>query len=272
MNTEGAPVRPEHVGVGGAASVGAAWRDAARWIDAHPLGERVLLAAAIATSWSAGYHAIGWTTDVGAAVALGTALDRAVPFVPETVYLYGLVYAASLYPLFAIRSRALLRRAALAYVLVIAASLTCFALFPVTCAGFRPPLEALEARTLHGWALRLVYTLDPPTNLFPSLHVGLAAIGAAATWQASRALAVPAVGILAATLVSILTVKQHFLVDALAALLVVSLVHDQVLRPFRPAPGDEPLAFSWRGPTGYLVLQVGLYALLALAYVAGVRV
>lgn len=249
-----------------------AWRDAAGCLDRHPLAERVLLAVSIAASWIAGYHAIGWSTDLGQAVALDTALDRAIPFVPETVYLYGLVYAASLYPLFVIRSRALLRRTAVAYVAVIAASLVCFLLFPVTCAGFRPPLEAIDAGTLHGWGVRLVYALDPPTNLFPSLHVGLAAVGAAAAWRASPRLALPAIGILVATVVSILTTKQHFLVDALAALLVVGVVHDRVLRPFRPASTDEPLAFSWWGPAGYLVLQLGLYALLAVAFVAGVRV
>lgn len=248
-----------------------AWQEAADWIQRHPLAERVLLAFTIAASWIAGYHAIGWTTDLGQAVTLDTALDRAIPFVPETVYLYGLVYGASLYPLFVIRSRELLRRAAMAYVAVIVASLLCFLLFPVTCAGFRPPLEAIDPRTLHGWGVRLVYALDPPTNLFPSLHVGLAAVGAAAAWRASPRLALPAVGILVATVVSILTVKQHFLVDALAALLLVCVVHDRVLRPFQPA-ADELLAFSWRGPAGYLVLQVGLYALLAVTFAAGVRV
>src|SRR5690606_37265290 len=111
-------------------------RDAARWIEARPLAERALLAAAIGAVWVAGYHVIGWSTDPARALALDTALDRAIPFVPETVYLYGLVYPASLYPLFVIRSRALLRRAALAYVLVIVASLLCFVLLPVTCAGF----------------------------------------------------------------------------------------------------------------------------------------
>ncbi len=249
-----------------------AWRGAARWLDQHPLGERVALAGAIATAWIAGYHAIGWTTDLDRAVRLDTALDRAIPFVPQTVYLYGLVYGASLYPLFVIRSRALLWRAAAAYVLVIAASLLCFVVFPVTCAGFRPPTEAIDARTLHGWGVRLIYDLDPPTNLFPSLHVGLAAVGAAATWRASPRLAVPALGILLATVVSIATVKQHFVADALAAFLLVTVVHDRVLRPFRPAPDDEPLAFSWWGPAGYLALQLGLYALLALAFAVGVRV
>lgn len=248
------------------------WADASRWIDQHPFAERVLLAVTIAASWSAGYHAIGWTTDPGRAVALDTALDRAIPFVPEAVYLYGLVYGASLYPLFVVRSRDLLRRAALAYVLVIAASLLCFVLFPVTCAGLRPPLEAIDASTLHGWGVRLVYALDPPTNLFPSLHVGMAAIGAVAAWRASPRLALPAVGILVATVVSICMVKQHFVVDAVGAFLVVAVVHDRVLRPFRPAPGDEPLAFGWWGTIGYLVLQVGMYALLALAFALGVRV
>lgn len=244
----------------------------AAWLGAHPLAERVLIAVTVSTLWTGGYHLIGWRTDPTRATSLATGLDRAIPFVPESVYLYGLVYGAALYPLFALRSRRLLHRTTLSYLLVIGASFACFALFPVSCASLRPPLEGLDERTLHGWALRLIYTLDPPTNLFPSLHVGLAAIGAASVRRASRGHGWLAGSIVAATVVSICTVKQHFVVDAVAALAVVALVDDRVLRPFRADPVEGPLAFSWPAAAGYVAFQAGLYGLCGLAFLSGVRV
>lgn len=244
----------------------------AAWLEAHPLAERAIIAVTVSTLWTGGYHLIGWTTDPTRTTSLATGLDRAIPFVPETVYLYGLVYGAALYPLFALRSRRLLHRTVLAYLLVIGASLTCFALFPVSCASLRPPLEAVDERTLHGWGLRLIYTLDPPTNLFPSLHVGLAAIGAASLRRASRGHGWLAGSIVAATVVSICTVKQHFVVDAVAALALVAVVDDRVLRPFQADPAEGPPAFSWPAAAGYLALQAGIFGLCGLAFLTGVRV
>jgi hypothetical protein len=241
------------------------------FLDVRPRTERVLTAVILALAWTGGYQTIGWSIDGGRAVSLATPLDGAIPFIPETVYLYGLVYGAALYPLFVVRSRALLRRTALAYVVVIAVSLACFVVFPVTCAALRPPLAEVDPGTLHGWGLRLIYRLDPPANLFPSLHVGLAAIGAAAAWRACPRHALLAVGIVAGTVLSVCTVKQHFVADAVAALALVALVDQRLLRTFRP-PDDEPLAYGWRGPAGYVVLQLGLYGALALAFAAGVRV
>jgi membrane-associated phospholipid phosphatase len=245
-------------------------RRAVVWRDAHPLGERLLIAAGLAVAWTVSYHVLARIIDAGRAVSLRTPFDAAVPFLPWTIVGYGLCYGAALYPAFVVRSPALLRRIALAYVVVIAASLACFVLFPVTSAGFRPPLSEIDARTLVGWAVRLVYALDPPMNLFPSLHVGLAAIGAAGACRASPRLGAPAVGIVALTIISVCTVKQHYLVDAVAALLLVALVDHALLRGYDP--GDGPRAFTWRGVAGYFVLQAGLYGVLTLAFLAGVRV
>lgn len=246
-------------------------RTAADYLEGRPRVERVLTAVVIATAWMGGYHAIGWSLDPARAVSLTTPLDEAVPFVPETVYVYGLVYGAALYPLFVVRSRALLRRTALAYVAVIAVSLASFLVFPVTVSPLRPPLAALDPGTLHGWGLRLVYRLDPPTNCFPSLHVGLAAIGAAAVWRTERRHAALPLLIVVGTLVAVSTTKQHFVADGLAALLLVVGVDRALLQTYRPAEGER-LHYGWQGPAGYVALQLGLYGALALAWGVGVRV
>lgn len=244
---------------------------AAELLEVRPRTERALVAATLATAWMGGYQAVGWSLDPTRAASLMTPLDQAIPFLPASVYLYGLVYGAALYPLFVVRSRALLRRTALAYVAVIATSLTAFVAFPVSAFDLRPPLEAVDPGTLGGWAMRLVYRFDPPTNCFPSLHVGLAAIGAAAAWRADRRHAALPIGIVLATLVSVCTTKQHFFADGVAALLLVGVVDRRVLRTFVP-PAGERLSYGWRGPAGYVVLQAAMYGALALAWATGVRV
>ena len=138
------------------------------------LKERAAIASLILASYVAGYFTIGWTTDSGRARSLATPLDALIPFVPETIFLYAWVYTAMVFPLFVVRSPALFRRVGLAYAIVIAACLAVFLVYPVTAVDLRPDVGALDASRFAGWGVKLVYTLDPPYNLFPSLHLAVA--------------------------------------------------------------------------------------------------
>lgn len=239
---------------------------ATAWSTRRAGAERVLLALACFTLWKWGYAEIAWRLDPARGRSLATPIDDAIPFAAATVYLYGLAFGATLFPFFVVRSRALLRRIALAYVLVITASFLCYVLFPVSAAALRPPLATLDARTFDGWCVRLLYSLDPPTNQCPSLHVSLTTLGSLGVWRASRrwgGLASPVVGLI---LLSVLTVKQHFVIDAVAGLFLALLVYHGIVRRFRAAPG-EPLAYDdWRRSAALAAFQGGLYAAIAAAY------
>ena len=149
-------------------------------------GDRLPATALLFFGFWAGYFAVGWTLDPTRARSLATPLDDALPFVPATVFLYIQVYSLALLPLFVVRSSALFRRVVLAYATVIAVCLLLFALVPVTAAELRVAPAQLDAGRFDGWLVGLVYRIDPPLNLFPSIHLAIASLAAASAFTARR--------------------------------------------------------------------------------------
>lgn len=234
--------------------------------------EKLVLVLLLLLLWVVGYYAIALTTDPRMARSLGTPLDAAIPFVPVTIYLYSWVYTAMLYPLFTVRSIRLFRRVALAYALVIAVSLLSFRLFPVTSLGFRPDPRWLQDHNFHEWGVRLNFFLDPPFNLFPSLHLSIATLVALTAWKARRAYGVLAVLLASGIALAVLTLKQHYLADAVAGIALGSAIYAVLVRPVRVGnPQMGEVAYGWRGPGGYLGFHLLVLFALYILYRAGVR-
>jgi membrane-associated phospholipid phosphatase len=230
--------------------------------------ERALLTLLLLSFFAGGYFAVAFASGSARARALPLALDGRIPFVPESVCVYVLVYSAALSPLFLVRCRRLFRRTALAFALAIALALPWFLLWPVTSVGLRPPFEMLDPSRFVEWGVMLLYTWDPPVNLFPSLHVALAALAGLAAWKAqptAGAVALPTVLMIS---VSVCTVKQHFVVDVLAGAALALALYAAVLRPYRPV-GNAPTAYSWRGPVGFLALQAAVFLVAFVAFRSG---
>jgi hypothetical protein len=234
--------------------------------------EKLALVGLLLIVWGPGYYAIALTTDPRAARSLGTALDAAIPFVPVTVYLYSWVYTAMLYPLFTVRCIRLFRRVAMAYCLVIAISLVAFRLFPVTSIGFRPDPRLLQDDNFHEWGVRLNFFLDPPFNLFPSLHLSIATLVALTAWKVRPAYGAMATLMASGIALAVLTLKQHYLVDGVAGITLGAASYGVLVHPLRVSNSRaDRLAYGWGGPTGYLGFHIlvilGLYVL----YRSGVR-
>jgi hypothetical protein len=219
-----------------------------------------------------GYEVIGLTRDPGAATELRTPLDDAIPFWPWSVYLYSWAYTSMLYPAFVVRSPGLFGRVAAAYGAVLAVSLACFALYPVTSLHLRPALDALDLATFDGWAVRFTYFVDPAYNLFPSLHLSIATLAMLSAWTARRAFGVFAVPMVASIAISICTMKQHFVVDGVVALPLAFAAWALIVRPFGRglARGqDAEVAYAWGGPLAYLAFHVAFYGVFYVAYRLG---
>lgn len=234
------------------------------------LREKGLLVLVLFVLTFAGYFAIGLTASAVTARTLRTPLDDAIPLVPACMWLYVWVYTAMVYPCFVVRCPFLFRRAVLAYAVVVVVSLLTWLAFPVTSNGLRADLASIDVSTFHGWGLKVNYTLDPPFNCFPSLHMSIATLAALSAGRARPlwgwVALPPALGIA----VAILTVKQHWILDGVAGALLGAAAYALVVRPARVEgrPAEE-LAYDWRGPAVYMVFHCGLYLALYLAYVAG---
>jgi hypothetical protein len=236
---------------------------------ARALGSRGLQVVAVVAYFQLGMHGIGALSAGREAHVLATPLDAWVPFVPWTVYPYSAAYPLALLPLFVVRCPRLFRRTLAACVAVLTASFAVYLAFPVTSLGLRPDLSGLDPRVLHHWGLALTYRVDPPYNLFPSLHLSMATLAALAAYEA-----VPLAGWLASPLVvgvavGICTTKQHFVADGVAGLLLALGVWRGVLVPYRAeaAPAEER-AFGPGGGLAFLGLFVLFFGAMALVHAA----
>jgi len=234
--------------------------------------EKLALVGFLLTVWACGYYAIALSTDPQAARSLATAFDAAIPFVPATIYLYSWVYTAMLYPLFTVRCLQLFRRVALAYSLVIAISFVVFRLFPVTSLGFRPDPRLLQDHSFCEWGVRLNFLLDPPFNLFPSLHLSIATLVALTAWKVRPAYGAMAIFMVSGIAVAVLTLKQHFLADGIAGIALGAASYGVLVHPYRLGNlRTREVAYGWSGPAGYLVLHIIVLVGLYFLYRVGLR-
>ncbi|KAF0243802.1 MAG: hypothetical protein FD180_3057 [Planctomycetota bacterium] len=227
--------------------------------------ERALLSAGLVALFSVGYFCVGLTVDPARARELMTGLDARLPFVPASIWAYSWVFPAAFAPLFVVRSRELFRRVVVAYAIVMVISFLAFALLPVTSRRLRADVSGLDPARFSQWAVALLYRLDPPLNLFPSLHLSIAAIAALACWKADRRTGwLMAVGVALVGL-SICTVKQHFVLDGIGGLALAGIAWGFTFRNYRPAEGER-VAWSWRGPAAYVLFLAVSYSALYLVF------
>lgn len=216
------------------------------------------------------YFWIASMVDAAAASSLHTPLDDLVPFIPQSIYLYASVYIMITLPIFVVRSPALFRRLAAAYAVIVVVCLVCFAMFPVSGETLRPSLAELDPSRFHVWGLHLNYGLDPPVNLFPSLHLAGTTIAALGTWKARRAYGAVALAAVVPIAIAVCTVKQHFVVDAVSGIALALAVYALMVRSYQPRPEESPV-FDERGVVAFLAFLGSAYGALYLAFRAGLE-
>ena len=166
--------------------------------------------------------------------------ELAIPFVPWMIYPYLTVNGFLLLPLFLL-DRAGIRRFARAFALTTVLAAVCHLLFPAVPGWPRP----LEVRDYPVFAV--LYKLDRPHNLVPSLHVAYSTLAWLAVWRSSARAGVRAATAvwLALLIASALLTHQHHLADIAAGLLLaiaiglIFLSASLSLPTTRPPPGHS---------------------------------
>jgi membrane-associated phospholipid phosphatase len=170
-----------------------------------------------------------------------TAVDRAVPFLPWTVWLYTSDYLLVLVAFVLCRRTEQAVRFLAAFAAAVVGAVAVQWVLPVAYPRDLYPLPTPPGPS--EWLALLVRTVDSPLSCFPSLHVGLAFVCAQAARRADPAgrravdwrwlgLMAWATGIAASTL----TFKQHYLVDVaggLALAVGVTALVERLLTPAR---------------------------------------
>jgi hypothetical protein len=230
--------------------------------------ERIGLVLAIATLFLGGYYGTAWLVDPTRAASLRSPIDDLLPFWPASVLVYAWVYPAAFLPAFVVGCPQLFRRTVAAYALLIVVSVTLFALFPVTAQDLRTDIDSLDRRRFVEWGTALLYRVDPPVNLFPSLHLGIATLGAMASGKARPIVGHLAFAALAPVTLAVCTVKQHFAADAVAGLGLAAVVGSQLLWSWSPS-AEPARALPVSGLWAFAAVVGALYAACYAAFAAG---
>ena len=147
-------------------------------------------------------------------------LDHLIPFVPWTVVIYLSCYLfwGVSYCLIATGELGLVRRFFAAEVAAKTVCLVCFVLLPTT--NVRPDIVG---HSVWDWLMGVVYTVDAPDNLFPSIHClvsWMCYIGARKDPRCPKPARLTTLICALAVFVSTLTTKQHVVVDVAAGVAV----------------------------------------------------
>jgi len=181
-----------------------------------------------ATMQSATYFAVGHARFARSTELLRTHLDDAIPFLPATAWLYLPFYGA----IFAIalagfQTRAYFNRALLSFAIILTVGLLCHRFIP---AVYPRPLLHAPFPNVSCAFMAWVQQIDPPGNVFPSLHVAHTTALALIIHRENRRLGRVVLVMAALLALSTLTTKQHFVADVLSGLLLAAGARLLVLR------------------------------------------
>ena len=163
------------------------------------------------------YLAIAVRASEGAVYAPALGLDRMIPLQPAWSLVYGALYLfLIIVPIVVIQQEALIRRTVRAYLAVWTLGYACFLTLPTVA----PRPDEVVGSGFAAWGLRFLYDSDPPYNCFPSLHVAHTFVSALACHRVHRGLGGFALGCAGLVAASTLFIKQHYVVDAVAGILM----------------------------------------------------
>lgn len=175
------------------------------------------------------FHTVGYLTinaylsRRGVSYDLAIPLDHQIPFIKYFSPFYSIVYFIPVATFFLCwNNYPLIKAAAKAF---IGAGIVCFAFFIFFPVKYELRVDLQPPYDLFTNILRFFYWVDQPYNCFPSLHVALAMISACIIWRQNARLA-PIFYLLATIVsVSILFMKQHYVLDLAGGLGVAWLMN-----------------------------------------------
>lgn len=152
---------------------------------------------------------------------VGFAWEEDIPFLSPFILGYSLVYGSVLLIYWVIPNREVFKKMAWGFFIVTTIHYVFFVLFPVRMI-WRP--EIVEINNFFDWLARLIFSVDNRYNCFPSLHVAYPTLAAVLAWRFIPKWRFLFLGLTLLTAVSVVLVKQHYIVDAFAGAAVSILI------------------------------------------------
>lgn len=151
---------------------------------------------------------------------LSISIDNKIPFNPHFVWTYILYYIVALMPVMVVDDIHDFRRMVGAYLMMYFLGFLTFIIFPVKM--LRPEITG-DGYSL--WLLRKIYNADNGYNAFPSMHVANAFLASFFSFRFNRIYGGFVYLIAFLITISTLFIKQHYLVDLPAGILLAYFVY-----------------------------------------------
>ena len=198
-------------------------------------------------------------------IALATPLDTLIPLVPPAIIIYWYIFYSFIffsYFYFAFVQREYRNALVLAFVLINLVAYAIYLVQPVIMV--RPTVTGTDFFSVQ---IALLYQHDVPVNCFPSLHGSTSLLTAYALWRARKEYGYIAWPTAIAVMISTLLVRQHWIVDQLAAAAITLPLCYFAFNWFKytrvEAPTTRP---SWWQLTVSIGFAVGFMALYLFAF------
>lgn len=167
-----------------------------------------------------GYFATNWFNSWrGISHLVAFSFEEGIPFYPLAIIGYSFVFISLLIVYFMVPAGPLFDKTAKAFFLLMTLHYIIFILFPVRM-DWRPFIEPDSFLNGLTW---LYYSIDQPYNCFPSLHVAFPTLSAAILWNRPRLRWLMFLFALIVA-ISVVLVKQHYILDAAAGALIALTV------------------------------------------------
>lgn len=152
-------------------------------------------------------------------------IDQKIPFIPEFVYIYFSLYLMFIiYFAFFLQyfdKREIWTKLVPSIIMMLLIAFALFIFFP---SNYPRPVIGPEMNSITHKLLIFLYKTDPPNNTMPSLHVASSMLFALIAYDKSKTMGV--ILTIWAILITLSTffVKQHYITDALAGILLATFI------------------------------------------------
>jgi len=155
--------------------------------------------------------------------------EENIPFIPFFITGYTSVYLGLMLVYAVIDDYTVFKRTVTFFLIVSTVHLVIFLLFPVKMV--RPDLT--NSNGVMNMLTHYYYLIDNPVNCFPSLHVAYPFAGTLVLWNYKRKWGYLLAVMTAFIAVSVVLVKQHYIVDVVAAVVLTGLIY-RIAKPIVP--------------------------------------
>ena len=181
--------------------------------------------------FTAGYLSISWYSSTRTLfVSVSFPFENEIPFIPAFIFGYLLVYFCLLGLFFLVQKELLFKKTIAAFFLLTTIHFVFFLLTPVQM--FLRPV-VINPTGFVDMFVKFYYWIDMPYNCFPSLHVAYTLMGVPILWNYKRDWAYIYLLSTIIVAISVVLVKQHYILDTVGGLITPFIVWWTVCRKFR---------------------------------------